>query len=91
VADKAKVPALAGGAALVGLAGGLVLNNGKKRRSPLSGRMPSIDLSLPKRKGSTVKVLGGAAKEIAKGGYALGQLTSEVRKVREAVESSDKK
>jgi hypothetical protein len=91
VADKAKVPALAGGAALVGLAGGLALNNGKKRRGPLSGRVPSVDLSLPKPKGSTVKALGGAAKEIAKGGYAIGQLTSEVRKVREAVESSDTK
>jgi hypothetical protein len=89
VADKAKVPALAGGAALVGLAGGLALSNGKKRG--LSGRMPSVNLSLPRPKGSTVKALGGAAKEIAKGGYAIGQLTSEVRRVREAVESSDKK
>ena len=83
IADKAKVPAIAGGAALVGLAGGLALKNGKSRG--LSGRMPS----LPKPKGSTVKVLGGAAKEIAKGGYAIGQLTSEVKKVREAVEAKD--
>lgn len=83
IADKAKVPAIAGGAALVGLAGGLALKNGKSRG--LSGRMPS----LPKPKGSTVKVLGGAAKEIAKGGYAIGQLTSEVKKVRDAVEAKD--
>ena len=83
IADKAKVPAIAGGAALVGLAGGLALKNGKSRG--LSGRMPS----LPNPKGSTVKVLGGAAKEIAKGGYAIGQLTSEVKKVREAVEAND--
>jgi len=83
IADKAKVPAIAGGAALVGLAGGLALKNGKSRG--LSARMPS----LPKPKGSTVKVLGGAAKEIAKGGYAIGQLTSEVKKVREAVEAKD--
>jgi hypothetical protein len=83
VAEKVKVPAIAGGAALVGLAGGLALKNGRSRG--LSGRVPS----LPKPKGSTVKVLGGAAKEIAKGGYAIGQLTSEVRKVREAVEAKD--
>jgi hypothetical protein len=83
VAEKAKVPVIAGGAALVGLAGGLALKNGKSRG--LSGRMPS----LPKPKGSTVKVLGGAAKQLAKGGYAVGQLTSEVRKVREAVEARD--
>ncbi|HEX5955184.1 MAG TPA: hypothetical protein VFY37_04545 [Solirubrobacterales bacterium] len=76
------MPAIAGGAALVGLAGGLALKNGKSRG--LSGRMPS----LPKSKGSTVKVLG-AAKEIAKGGYAIGQLTSEVKKVRETVEAKD--
>jgi hypothetical protein len=90
VAEKAKVPALAGGAALVGLAGGLALKNGGKGRG-LSGRMPSLALSLPKPKGSAVKVLGGAAKEIAKGGYAIGQLTSEVKKVREAVEANDSK
>jgi hypothetical protein len=83
IADKAKVPAIAGGAALVGFAGGLALKNGKSRG--LSGRMPS----LPKPEGSTVKVLGGAAKELAKGGYAIGQLTSEVKKVREAVETKD--
>ena len=83
IADKAKVPAIAGGAALVGLAGGLALKNGKSRG--LSGQMPS----LREPKGSTVKVLGGAAKEIAKGGYAIGQLTSEVKKVREAVEAKD--
>lgn len=96
MAGKAKIPALAGGAALVGLAGGLALNNGKRRGGPLAGRMPSmprpnINLGVPKPKTSTVKVLGGAAKEIAKGGYAIGQLTSEVKKVREAIDSTDSK
>ena len=43
---------------------------------------------MPKPKGkTTVKVLGGAAKEIAKGGYKVGQLASEVQKVRHAVEA----
>ena len=90
--EKAKGPAIAGGAALVGLAGGLALKNGKKRNGLGSMPRPKINLSMPKPKGSTVKILGGAAKEIAKGGYKIGQLTSEVQKVRQAVEgqSSDK-
>jgi hypothetical protein len=50
---------------------------------------PKLDLSMPKPKGSTVKVLGRAAKEIAKGGYKIGQLTSEVQKVRKAVETQN--
>ena len=88
VAQRAKGPAIAGGAALVGLAGGLALNNGK-RRSGLARARPNLNLSMPKPKGSTVKILGGAAKEIAKGSYKIGQLTSEVQKVRKAVESQD--
>ena len=87
--QKAKGPAIAGGAALVGLAGGLALKNGKRRNGLAGMPRPKLNLSLPKPKGSTVKVLGGAAKEIAKGGYKIGQLTSEVQKVRKAVEAQD--
>ena len=89
MAHKAKGPAIAGGAALMGIAGGIALSNGRKSngRSP---RLPkNLSLNMPKPKGSAVKILGGAAKEIAKGGYKIGQLTSEVRKVREAVESQN--
>jgi hypothetical protein len=84
--QRAKGPAIAGGAALVGLAGGLALRNGRKR-SRFAMPRPNVNLRLPKPKGSTVKVLGGATKEIAKGGYKIGQLTSEVQKVRKAVEA----
>jgi hypothetical protein len=87
--EKAKGPAIAGGAALVGLAGGLALKNGKRRNGLGSIPHPKVNLSMPKPKGSAVKILGGAAKEIAKGGYKIGQLTSEVRKVREAVEAQN--
>jgi hypothetical protein len=87
VVKRAKGPAIAGGAALVGLAGGLALNNGKKRNGLIGKGRPKVSLNLPKPKGSTVKILGGAAKEIAKGGYKVGQLTSEVQKVRKAVET----
>jgi hypothetical protein len=74
---------------LVGLAGGVALKNGRKRSGLKSMPRPKVNLSLPKPKGSTVKILGGAAKEIAKGGYKIGQLTSEVQKVRQAVEAQD--
>ena len=86
-AHKAKGPALAGGAALMGLAGGMALKNGGKRNG--KGLSKNLSLSFPKGKGSTVKIVAGAAKEIAKGGYKIGQLTSEVRKVREAVEAQN--
>jgi hypothetical protein len=89
VVQRAKGPAIAGGAALVGLAGGLALKNGKKRSGFGAGSRSKVNLSLPKPKGSTVKILGGAAKEIAKGGYKIGQLTSELQKVRKAVEAQD--
>jgi hypothetical protein len=78
VTDKAKVPAIAAGAALAGVAGGvLVGRNGK------TGGM-----NLPRK--SMLKVLASGAKEIGKAGYKIGQLTSEVRKVREAVSESSK-
>lgn len=93
VVEKAKGPAIAGGAALVGLAGGMALkdrrNGGGIKRAAKALPRPSLNLSMPKPKGSTVKILGGAAKEIAKGGYKIGQLTSEVQKVRTAVEARE--
>jgi hypothetical protein len=79
VADKAKVPLVAGGAALAGLAGGAALA-GRNRRGK-----PAISIPRPRNGGSTAKALGSAAKEIAKAGYRLGELTAEVRKTREQV------
>ena len=89
IAEKAKTPALAAGAALAGLAGGMALKNGKGRSKGLPKLpTPAVNLSLPKPRRSTAKLVAGAAKQVAKGGYAVGQLTSEVRKVREAVEKN---
>jgi hypothetical protein len=80
--DKAKVPAIAAGAALAGVAGGVVLGrNGKSRGMSL----PSLG-----SRESMVKLLGTSAKEIGKAGYKIGQLTSEVRKVREALSEGSK-
>jgi hypothetical protein len=77
VADKAKVPLVAGGAALAGLAGGAALA-GRNRRAKLG-------IPRPRNGGSTAKALASAAKEVGKAGYRLGELTAEVRKTREQV------
>ena len=100
VAEKAKAPAIAGGAVLVGLAGGLALNN-RKSKGPLS-RLPKPKLpkvSMPKlsmpdvnppNPGEAVKALSGAAKQIADGSARVNQLASEVQKVSESI-SGEKK
>ena len=79
--DKAKVPAIAAGAALAGVAGGVVLG----RNGGRNGKSRGISLPRLGSRASMVKLLGTGAKEIGKTGYKIGQLTSEVRKVREAV------
>jgi hypothetical protein len=106
IVDKAKVPALAGGAAVAAVVGGVVLaRNGRARKSsiPLIGKkrggvslphvsMPHVSMPhLPKPSDgdtkdalkATAKALGGAAVEVGKAGYRMGELASEVRRVRE--------
>lgn len=88
LAEKAKGPALAGGAVLAGLAGGYALTNGNGRMPKLS--KPSVDLPLLKPKKTTaLKLLGGAAKTIAKGSYKVGQVTAEVWRIRHGLDTSD--
>jgi hypothetical protein len=87
-ADKAKVPALAGGAALVGLAGGVALSN--RRKGVLSGgsklsALPNLAKRLPTPNGSAVNLLGDAATEVAKGSSKIRDLASQVQKAAEAV------
>jgi hypothetical protein len=102
VGSRIKGPAVAGGAALAGLAAGVAISrngHGKRKSLPSLGRrrkrisMP--DLSMPKigggeatRKalGATAKALGNTAVEVGKAGYKVGELTSEVRRVREQAE-----
>src|SRR5919108_2228385 len=81
---KAKVPLAAGGAAIAGLAGGVVLGRNSRSKKVMGVPVPD-GLGLPRRKrpASTAKALGGAAKEVGKAGFALGELTTEVRKARE--------
>jgi hypothetical protein len=106
IADKAKGPALVGGAAAAAIAGGIaVARNGGKMKGglPSIGKkrrrisMPHVSLPhlsmphLPKASDgdakdalkATAKALGDAAVEVGKVGYRVGELTSEVRRVRE--------
>ena len=86
------MPALAGGAALLGLAGGVALNNRKKSNGFLSGvrsklnlPKPNLAKRLPTPNGSALSVLGDAVTEVAKGSSKVGDLASKVQKAAEAV------
>jgi hypothetical protein len=83
-ASRAKIPLVAGGAALAGLAGGAALASRNQGSRKILG-LPVPNGSLPRlgNGGSTAKALGTAAKEIGKAGFKVGELTAEVRKTRE--------
>jgi hypothetical protein len=77
--SKAKVPLVAGGAALAGAAGGLVLGARHVRRNGVGAR------ALSRRK---VKVrsrdLARAAREVGGFGAQMGRLATELQQTREA-------
>jgi hypothetical protein len=84
VAQKAKGPALAGGAAMAGLIGGLVLRGrtGPKRvlGVPLPGtQRPLVKLSAPRRR--------TRGKDLVKAAGEFGELASELRLAREELEA----
>jgi hypothetical protein len=88
VAEKAKGPALAGGAALVGLAGGMALRNGRKRG--VLERLPTPSVKLPKlsmpdiKPDSALKSIGKAAGELAQRSPRVGDVAAEVEKASNA-------
>jgi hypothetical protein len=92
-AQKAKGPALAGGAALVGLAGGLAIARGGRRRVlgvPVPGsRRPLVKISTPRSTRAKVrgKDLMKAAGEVGSAGRRVGELAGEVRMVREQMDA----
>jgi hypothetical protein len=91
IAQKAKGPALAGGAALMGLAGGLALSR-NKRRNGLMGRIPTPNVSKPKlsmprvKPEEALKTIGKAAGEVAQRSERIGAVASEVQKASDAIE-----
>jgi hypothetical protein len=86
-ASKAKLPALASGAAIAGLAGGVALGARGRSRRKLMG------IPVPRRsvlKAST-KNLASSAQNAARFGEQLAELTTEVKRTREAVQGDTKR
>jgi len=81
-AGKVKWPAMAGGAALAGLVGGVALGS-KRSTGKLSGLRPRAG-------GDTGKNLAKAGENLGRFGENVGLFASEMRKTREAIESGSK-
>jgi len=79
MASKAKVPLLAGGAALAGAAGGLVMGN---RHGRHGGRLAKALPQKPQIKVDSRDV-AKAAKEVGNFGAQVGHLASELKRARE--------
>jgi hypothetical protein len=81
-ASKAKVPLMAGGAALAGLAGGVAIGARSMRRRKVLG------IPVPRRSvlKSSTKNLAHAAENVGKAAGQMGELTSEVRRTRQAMD-----
>jgi hypothetical protein len=88
VAEKAKVPALATGAALVGVAGGAALAGHNSH-----SRKRVFGLPMPTKSGTQAvsKDLAEAAKNVGAFGEGMGSLAGEIRKVREGVLGEESK
>jgi hypothetical protein len=92
-AEKAKTPAAAGGAALVGLAGGLALSRTRKRKGVLE-RIPKPNMKnvkMPKVKAPKIKPdealkkVGSAAGEVADRSQRVGQVAAEIQKASDSL------
>jgi hypothetical protein len=80
VTNKAKVPLLAGGAALIGVAGGAAMTAGKSGR-----KVMGVPLPQGKRVKIRSKDLRKAAKEVGSFGQQVGELTSELQRIRKGM------
>ena len=85
LAERAKGPALAGGAALAGLAGGLALS------TRLDGSKKLLGVKVPARSRTQIATrnLAEAAKHASSLGDQFGDLATEIRKVREGFEARE--
>jgi hypothetical protein len=84
VASKVKVPVLAAGAALAGLAGGMAMQSKRVSRREILG------VRLGNGTGNVGKNLVGAGKSVGRVSENLGQFAAEMRKTREAIDSPAK-
>jgi hypothetical protein len=79
-ARKARIPLLAGGAAIAGTIGGVVLGATRS-----GGKVLGVKLPEPKRAKIRSKDLAKAAKEVGRFGESMGDLTMELRRAREGL------
>lgn len=82
-ASKLKGPALAGGAALLGLAGGVALGSSRSGRKMMGMRVGN-------GVGNASKNLADASKNVGRFGDNLGQFAAEMQAIREAIENGSK-
>jgi hypothetical protein len=88
-AKKAKTPLIAGGAAVAGMAGGFALAANSRR----TGRRTLLGVSMPKP-GSVVEAtrnLASGAENVGTLGRNVGQLATEVRRMREEAGSAKRR
>jgi hypothetical protein len=83
---KARVPLLAGGAAVAGTVGGVVLGASRS-----GGKVLGVKLPEPKRVNIRSKDLVKAAKEVGRFGESVGDLTEELKKAREGLAGANGK
>jgi hypothetical protein len=99
IVQKAKLPLLAGGAAVAGVAGAVLANRSGGRKKVMGMPVPkrSRSLSLPKKNGlkSDARKVTGAVAEAAKRaddfGQGVSRIASSVRKVGETADEAVKK
>ena len=89
IAEKAKGPALAGGAALLGIAGGVAMTR-KRKRSSVLGRIPTPKLKAPSlpKSDAVVKAVSQAAGQVADGSHRVGEVAAQVQRASEAINGS---
>lgn len=82
---KAKLPLLAGGAAVAGTVGGLVLGASRSGDKVLGVKLPKS-----KRVKLNARDLSRVAKEVGRFGENVGELTTELKRAREGLANGEK-
>jgi hypothetical protein len=87
VASKAKMPLVAGGAAIAGAAGGLALASKAGRKHGIAKALPGMPKPKVKIKSKDLKKaakeVGNAAKEVGNFGAQVGVLANELQNARQ--------
>lgn len=83
---KAKIPLLAGGAAVVGTVGGIALGASRSGDKVLGVKLPK-----PKRVKLRSRDLSKVAKEVGRFGENVGELTTELKHAREGLANGEGK